>query len=192
MRNRIILILAAVLSLSVKAQAADITFDQRGDATGIVQDIQNADWSGPIPEPMPTDQGGESIVRDMDYSFGLNVVRYDENGREITKVEDPENNFLLLVARNAYGDYAVKLTVDDGDAAFDIRKVDQNQYLIRSEEVNLTVKRDVFGGYYDISGDVPTPVGDTLSMRLNIRNDDTLTASDSGYDLALGRVPLLD
>ena len=100
MKNYVILVLATVFSLFVKAQAAEIDFDQGIDVTGIVQGINADTLSGDFPEPERVVQPDKGIIHGMDYAFNLRVGHYEDNGRETLVVFDPDYNLLVLETRN--------------------------------------------------------------------------------------------
>ena len=183
--------LAAVVAMSARPlyaiTLADKGFPEFGDIKiETAGDITVPVVGAPVRQEKSSDitdigAAGKSITGDNDYSFDIPV----DNIGNITEVLDSQNNFLVRVTRNGYGDYAAELMIGGNSAAFSIRKVDADRYLVRSDDVNLTVTHNFFGNYYDISGDIPTPIGETLTLRLNVDAFGAMTASDSGYDLSL-------
>ena len=183
-----VLAAAAFLSFSAKANAADVSFDQGVDVKGVIQDIQ-ANPADDIPLSLPARAGdgqAGAVTRDMDYVFDVPV---QANGNVIESI-DTDNNFMVHLDRNAYGNYAVKLMLDGDSVVLNAYKTAGDTYVLRGDEVNLTFKRSFFGGYYDVSGDVPMPNGSALSARVNVDPDGTMRASGDGYDLTLGRYSL--
>ena len=53
--------------------------------------------------------------------------------------------------------------------------------------MELSISRNLSDGRYDVSGRIPTPIGNTLSLRMTIDAAGAITASGKGYNLVIGR-----
>jgi hypothetical protein len=131
----------------------------------------------------------DNLGDDLDTSYNFDIP-LQFNG-SITEAIDINNNLMLRVTRNSYGNYGVEIMVEGGSASFDAIKTGDDDYLLRGDQVNLTFTRNTYENYYDVSGDIPTADGtDKLNMRLTVEQDGSLSAYGSGYDfrLAAGRL----
>lgn len=142
----------------------------------------NIEDAGAVPvvaKPL-ADNIGDTV--DTNYNFDIPL---QFNGA-VTEAIDINNNLMLRVTRNSYGNYGVQIMVDGGSAEFTATKTGDDDYLLRGGQVNLAVNRNTYENYYDVSGDIPTADGtDKLSMRLTVEQDGSLSAYGSGYDFRL-------
>jgi hypothetical protein len=188
------LILAAVLALSAGPLRAFTTAefwpefrDVRPEAANAIEapaagvlaeaaDVLSAQDGGHHP-------GGHGLTG---YSFDLPVDN-PAGGASPIKVTDKTNDLTVSVVRKAYGSYEAAMSISGGTASFNVFKLGSGHYLVRSGEVNLLAVPAASGNYYDVSGDIPTPAGETLSFKLKTSTDGALGADGTGYKLTLRR-----
>ena len=129
----------------------------------------------PVPEPVLVDE-----VTSPNYVFGLNI---NTNGA-LTDINTQAGDFKVRIIRVSYGNYLVEMEIDYSTASLNIYRPSAGQYVLRGDEVNLTAVSGRSGDY-NISGDIPTPVVETLSMRLDHDLFGKFAVVGNGYNLKI-------
>lgn len=135
------------------------------------------------PETQDFDPSGAAPKTHL-YTFDLPVTNPSGLQAPIG-IEDKPQAVALTAVRKGYGSYEAAMTISGGTDSFKVLKLDRGRYLVRGGEVNLTAVPGASGRYYDVSGNLPTPVGETIKFRLTVSTDGTLGAGGPGCKFTL-------